>query len=82
MAAPAIGEEGGVAGAVRRSEGVIGVVLVELGGDWSDGDEAVQSPVLCSSGGRRMSSGATASGAPGQGDDVKEVRQEVGVLVE
>ena len=61
--APAIGEVGGVVGAVRRSEGVVGVVLVELGGDWSGGDEAVQSPVLCSSGGRRTSSGAMASGA-------------------
>ena len=51
-----------MAGAVRRSEGVVGVVLVELGGDWSGGDEAVQSLVLCSSGGRRTSAGATASG--------------------
>ena len=34
--APAIGEVGGVAGAVWRSEGVVGVVLVELGGDCGD----------------------------------------------
>ena len=71
-----------MAGAVRRSEGVVGVVLVELGGDWSGGDEAVQSPVLCSSGGRRTRSGATASGAPGQVDGVRGGRLEAAVPVE
>ena len=54
--APAIGEQGGVVGAVRRLEGGGGVVSVELGDDWSGGDEAMQSPVLCSSGGWRTSS--------------------------
>ena len=80
-AAPVVLGGGGDVGEMRRSVARSRVVSVELGGDWSGGDEAVQSPVLCSSGGQRTRSGATASGAPGQGDDVKEVRQEVEVRV-
>ena len=80
-AAPVVLGGGGDVGEMRRSVARSRVVSVELGGDWSGGDEAVQSPVLCSSGGRRTSSGATASGAPRQGDDVKEVRHEVEVRV-
>ena len=65
-AAPVVGEVGEGVGEVRRSVARSRVVSVELGGDWSGGDEAVQSPVLCSSGRRRTRSGATASGLLGR----------------
>ena len=81
-AAPVVLGGGGDVGEMRRSVARSRVVSVELGGDWSGGDEAVQSPVLCSSGGRRTSSGATASGAPGQVDGVRVVRVEAAVPVE
>ena len=81
-AAPVVLGGGGDVGEMRRSVARSRVVSVELGGDWSGGDEAVQSPVLCSSGGRRTSSGATASGAPGQVDGVRGVRVEAAVPVE
>ena len=65
-AAPVVLGGGGDVGVMRRSVARSMVVSVEPGADWSGGDEAVQSPVLCSSGGRRTRSGATASGLLGR----------------
>ena len=66
VAAPVVGEEGEVDGAVRRSEGVVGVVLVELGGDCGDRGNGSGSLVSCNSGERWSSSGAMAPVVPGR----------------
>ena len=80
--APAIGEEGGVVGGVRRSEGVVLVVLVELGGDCGDRGDGDGSLVSCSSCERRSSWGVTVPAVPGRREDVREVSEEVAVRVE
>ena len=54
-----IGEEGGVVRAVRRLEGSVGVVSVELGDDGGDRGDDDGSLVSCSSCERRSSLGVT-----------------------
>ena len=49
-------------GEVRRLEGGVGVVSVELGDDGGDRGDSDGSLVSCSSGKQRSSSGATSSG--------------------
>jgi hypothetical protein len=58
-AAPVVGEEDGGVGAMRRSKAEVVVGLLELGDGADVEGEAKQSPVLCSSGGWRTSSGSS-----------------------